>query len=286
MKKERFLVKFENTVKETIKKYGLLSKNESVVVAMSGGKDSTTVAYLLEKFGYEVKAFHIDLGLGKYSEKCFHAVKQFCQDYGIKLRVYKMVEHFGARMCYIRLGVQSKLRLNNCAVCGIVKKWVINREARKMKADKLATGHNLDDEAETALINFFKGSPMLSLTSGPLVGIIRDKKFVPRIKPLYFVTNKETTRYTKMLKLPVVYEKCPCLLESYRLEARKFLSGMSKEKKLNIVMNNLKLIEKMRNKLSDRIEKLRYCKKCGEPSRREICKACELLGIAFPHAKP
>jgi len=44
----------------------------------------------------------------------------------------------------------------------------MNKEARKLKADKIATGHNLDDEAQTFLINVFKGSPDLSSNSGPI----------------------------------------------------------------------------------------------------------------------
>ena len=44
----------------------------------------------------------------------------------------------------------------------MIKKWILNKEARKLKAGKIATGHNLDDEAQTFLMNIFKGSPELS----------------------------------------------------------------------------------------------------------------------------
>ena len=63
----------------------------------------------------------------------------------------------------------------------------MNREARRLKASKIATGHNLDDEAQTFLINVLKGSPELSLNSGVISKNTGDKKFIPRIKPLSYI---------------------------------------------------------------------------------------------------
>ena len=56
---------FESQVKKIIKKYNLLKKSDKVMVAVSGGKDSMTVLYLLKKFGYNVSALHINLEMGK-----------------------------------------------------------------------------------------------------------------------------------------------------------------------------------------------------------------------------
>lgn len=63
-----FINSFESRVKDTIEKYSLIDKGERVIVAASGGKDSTTVLYLLKKFGYEIEALTVDLEIGEYSK--------------------------------------------------------------------------------------------------------------------------------------------------------------------------------------------------------------------------
>ena len=259
-------------VKETIKKYKLCSKRDKVLVALSGGKDSSTVLTLLKKFGYNVEGFHINLGIKGYSERCLNSVVKLCEELHVKLHVYVMMKEQGGSMCYIRTGVQSKVKLNNCAVCGVVKKWVMNREARKLKADKIATGHNLDDEAQTVLMNFFKGNLELSVNSKPISGNVKDKKFVSRVKPLFFIPEHLVKKFAVKNKIEHFPAPCPCGIDSYRITIRKYLNKISDKDKENIVRNNLEMIKgKKINSV------VRYCESCGEPSRGEICKKCRLL---------
>ena len=270
-------MKIEEKVKKTLKKIKL-NKKEKIIVALSGGKDSSVTAYLLKKFGYNIEGFHINLRIGKYSEDCLEAVKRLCEDLKIKLHVYDMKDEMGSGMCYLRTSIQSspgKGKLKNCAICGVIKKWILNREVRKLKADKIATGHNLDDEAQTFLMNMFKGSPKLSSSSGPITLNIPDKKFIPRIKPLFYVAEDDIREYSKKKKLPVNYESCPCALDSYRIQVRKFLNTLSKKDKERIVNN----FEKLIIKLDKKEDKITYCEICGEPSRNKTCKKCELFKV-------
>jgi len=274
-----FINKFENKVKQTIKKYKLLNKKDKILVALSGGKDSTSVLYLLKKFGYNISALHIDLGLGAYSERCLEKIREFCKSQEIKLHVVDIKKIFGMRMCNLRCGVQEKQKLSNCMVCGIVKKWILNREARKLRADKIVTGHNLDDEAQTVIMNFLQGNLLLGMNSGPITGSVKDKKFVARIKPLFFIAENDIRKYSKLKKLPVVYEKCPCAVSSLRIRTRAFLQDMDEKIKMKIVNNFLKMLPEMRKKFLDYNKKINYCQICGEPSRNEICKKCQLLRL-------
>jgi len=267
-------MKIESQVKKTLKEISL-KKNEKVLVALSGGKDSATTAFLLKKFGYNVQGLHINLGMGSYSERCMNAVKKLSEDLGINLDIYDIKKEMGSSMCYLRASVQSAKNLKNCAICGVIKKSVLNKEARKLKVDKIATGHNLDDEVETFLLNILKGSLQLSANTGTITKNIPDKKFVPRIKPLFYLTGKEIKKYSRQKNLPVIYEKCPCALDSYRIQIRKFTDKLSKSEKENIIKN----FEKLQRKIRGENKKIIYCETCGEPSMKNICKKCELLKI-------
>lgn len=283
MKDRDFINKLEDKVKQTIQRYKLLNKKDKIIVAASGGKDSTTILYLLKKFGYNVSALYINLRLGKYSEDCLQAVEKLCKENKIKLHVLDIKKQFGMRMCNIRCSVQHHIKVSNCMVCGIVKKWLLNKEARKLKADKIVTGHHLDDESQTIIMNFLQGNLMLGANSGPITGSIKDKKFVPRIKPLYFISEKDIKKYSLLKKLPVVYEKCPCAVSSLRIRTREFLKDYDEKVKLRIIENFLKILPELKGKLIK--EKLLYCKICEEPSRNEICKKCELLNVKNHQSK-
>jgi len=256
-----------------------LSKKEKILVALSGGKDSTVTAYLLKKFGYNIEGFHINLSMGDYSKNCLNAVKKLCGELDIKLHLYNIKEEMGNSMCYIRTAIQTThgKGLKNCAICGVIKKWIMNREARKLKFDKIATGHNLDDEVQTFLMNILKGSPKLSANSGAITQNVKDKKFITRIKPLFYIAEDDVRAYSKKMNLPVNYEHCPCAIDSYRIQLRKFTNGLTTKEKENTINNFEKLSDKIQNLKSQ--EELHYCEKCREPSRNKICRMCQMMKI-------
>jgi len=236
---------------------------------------------LLDRLGYKIEGFHIDLKIGDYSDRCRKAVEELCRKLGIKLHIYDTKKKLGAGMCYIRTAVQNKkskekTKLKNCAICGVIKKWIFNKEARRIGADYIATGHNLDDEAQTFLMNIFKGSPKLSANTGVVTRNTDNSKFVLRIKPLFYVAEEDVREYTRRLKLPVVYDKCPCALDSYRIQVRKFVNTLSEKEKLN-TMNNFEQIYPLIEKKKD--SRLNFCEICGEPARNKVCKKCEILDI-------
>ncbi|VVB83864.1 tRNA 2-thiocytidine biosynthesis protein TtcA [uncultured archaeon] len=266
----------ELKVKKVLAGLGI-NKKEKILVALSGGKDSSVTAYLLKKFGYNIEGFHIDLGMGDYSKNCLNAVKQLCEELEIKLHLYNIKEEMGGSMCYIRTSIQtsSGKGLKNCAICGVIKKWIMNKEARNLKVSKIATGHNLDDETQTFLMNMMKGSPQLSANSGAVTRNVKDRKFISRIKPLFYIAEEDIREYSKAKKLPVVYDKCPCALDSYRIQMRKFVNTLTAKEKENVMKNFEKLFPRIQKLKSE--EKLNYCKICGEPSRNKICRMCELV---------
>jgi len=276
-----FIREFEKKVEKTIDEYKLAERGDKIILACSGGKDSITTLYLLKEFGYDVEALMIDLLIGKWSDENLENTKKFCREHKIKLHIIDMRKEFGCSICYIRSGIQTKMKLSNCAICGVIKRWLLNKKARELNANKIATGHNLDDEAETILMNLFAGNPELSLGMGPKNGIITNEKFVQRIKPLYFFTNEEVRKYSEAKNFPVLYDPCPCSVNAFRRDIRQWISDLEKHDpgiKMSIVKNFLEMLPSLRKTYKTE-RKLKSCRVCEEPSSNDICKRCELIKI-------
>lgn len=283
LNKEQFIEYFEKKVRKTIRTNKLIGKKENILVACSGGKDSTTALYLLNKLTkpnkkIEIQAIHIDPSIGKYSEINKKNIIKFCKKNKIKLHLSSFRQEFGYSLCYIKgLLKQKDIKWKSCTICGVLKRYLLNKKAKQLKATKLVTGHNLDDEAQSIIMNIFQNHVEILPRLGPKTGIAEHKGFIPRIKPLYFCKEQETKLYSKLKNFPVKYEKCPCREEAYRKDIADMLNEFEKHHKATktaIVQSFLKLLPilKKANK-----GKIKLCKKCSEPSSAETCKTCKLI---------
>ncbi|MBU2496645.1 MAG: TIGR00269 family protein [Nanoarchaeota archaeon] len=277
---------YEKKVFRTIAKYSLLEKGDKIAVAASGGKDSTTLLYILKKFCKErrfckVEALAIDEGIKGYRDKSLSDLKKFCKKNKIKLHVFSFKKEFGFSLDEILIKARKKkIKLNSCYICGILRRYLINKYARKLKFTKLATGHNLDDEAQTIIMNQFKGNVALSANLGPKTGTSEDESFAQRIKPLYLCTEKENMIYSFIHNIVPHYTECP-YQESYRFTIRDFLNKFEAKNpgiKNSIVKSFLEFLPLLKKKYKDK-KTLKKCKKCKEPSSKDTCKTCELLAI-------
>jgi len=271
----------EKKVVETINRYKLLKKTDKVVVALSGGKDSVSVLYILKKLGYDVSGLMIDLKLGRWSEIHNENMLKFCEELGVPLTIVDLKEEFGQGICFIKAVLKKQKNLTGCTVCGIIKRWILNKWAKKLGADKLVTGHNLDDEAQNVLMNFLKGNICLGARSSPATGVSGDRQpvagngFCQRVKPLFFVAENDIRAYAKSKKFDILYDKCPCAFGTYRVETREWMSHIGDKEKLAIVENFQKLIPGLRK---GNVFEIKKCRECGEPSRSELCNFCKIMG--------
>jgi uncharacterized protein (TIGR00269 family) len=259
-------------------KYKMIQKGEKIGVGLSGGKDSVSCLYLLKKFtgkqGNEIVAIAVDEGIHGYRDKTLVEAKAFCKEQKIPLEITSYKKEFGFTLDeYLR-----KHKVNPCGVCGVLRRYVLNKAARRLKVDKLATGHNLDDEAQSILMNQLKGNIGLSAKLGPITGVLMHDKFIPRLKPLYFMTEKETTIYSKVKGFHVSYNVCPNFGENFREQVGSNLNQLEMKfpgTKQGMVNSFLDILPELRKRFSK--GQIGVCQECGEPASKKLCRVCSIL---------
>ena len=195
--KIHFINYFEDKVFKTISKYNLIDKNDKLCVAASGGKDSLTVLYLTKKY-LEFRnismdtlfALAIDEGIEHYRAKTLVDLRKFCEEHTITLYVVEAKQEFNYTLDEAFPIINKGTKKKPCNICGVWRRYLLNKYARKYGATKVITGHNLDDEAQAIMMNFLRNRLDLNSRLGPISGTVKDKRFVPRIKPLFFTSEK------------------------------------------------------------------------------------------------
>ncbi len=272
----KFAKDFEKKIQSTIAKHRLFSKKDKILVAVSGGKDSTTAMFVLHKLGYPIEAVTVDAHIGCYSDENLAHLRAQCKTLNIRLHEIPFRKSFGASLCYIRDYLKQKGHsFRSCTVCGILRRYLLNKKARELNAKVLVLGHNLDDEAQSVIMNLMKNRPELNARLGPKTESAKNTKFVPRVKPLYFIPEQDVVRYSKLQGFNVKYTRCPCASDGFRYAVRDFLNETT-ESKAGIISAFLVKKKSFAKKPSTSPE---FCKNCGEPANKEECSACKLLGL-------
>ena len=274
--KDCFIEFFEKRVAKTVGENRYLYGVKSIAVALSGGKDSTAILYILNKMlkNKRIKLFAItiDGGIKGYDDLLLKNAKAVCKKLGITLHVFTLKKEFGFGLDKI---ARARPKLCNC---GIFRRYILNKKARELKADKLATGHNLDDEDESIIMNLIRGD-VGRIARGE--GIIKDKRFVPRIKPLQRSPENDVLLYAKLIfpKLKFGYG-CPYRNRVLRYNIKNMIDALEKEHsgiKFQIFEGNKKIREALLKSVEKgKIGKPNICKACGEIAAGEICQACKL----------
>ncbi|MBN2422553.1 TIGR00269 family protein [Candidatus Woesearchaeota archaeon] len=270
--KQHFIEYFEDKVKSTIKKFKLFEKKNKLIVATSGGKDSLTCLYLLTKLNYHAVALIIDEGIKGYREHTMSGLKRFCEKNKIKLTSVSFKKEFGFTLDRIL----KKTDQNACTVCGILRRYLLNKYSQKYEV--IATGHNLDDEAQAILMNLLRNNMGLLARLGPATGISAKKKFTKRVKPLYFCSEKEVMIYTILKNIKPEFIECPYVTTSYRAKIRDILNNYEFKypgTKTRTIGSFLGINKKLKKQYGQ--TKQNYCSICDQPSASKICNNCSLL---------
>ncbi len=269
------IAEVEERSTRTIQERELIKPHDRIAVAFSGGKDSTALLVILSRLltsweDVSLVAITVDEGIAGYRDDTIRAAEEVTKKLGIDHVCVSFTDLIGDDLDTLLLGRETQA----CSVCGILRRKALSVAAHKAGATKLATGHNLDDEAQSVLMNTLRGDlPRLVRTSDA------DSLdcFIPRIKPLADVAEKEIAAYLFVQDLFPFLPECPYTRYALRAEVRSMLSAM--EQKHPGTMRNLIKSKRAIEKYVDRgaiSEPLRRCRECGDPCSRELCQVCML----------
>ena len=292
--KSHFIKYFENKVFKTINKFQMISREDKLCIATSGGKDSLTVLYLTKKYleRYNIPsenlfALVVDEGIKNYRAKTIEDLKLFCKNLNVKLHSASNIQEFGKTLDEAYPLINKGTKKKPCNVCGVWRRYLLNKHSRKYGATKIVTGHNLDDEAQAIMMNHFKANIKLAGRLGPISGIQEHDLFVQRVKPLYLCNEKEVRLYTLLKNFQVQYTECPYSQEGYRYQVQEMLNDFEhkyKGTKQGIVNSFLAILPLLQEKEKGLVEEIKQCQSCGEAANLDVCNACKMKEIV-QHAK-
>lgn len=190
---------FKKNILKTIEKYNLIQNGDKIIVGLSGGPDSISLINVLDEIRndetidlkFDLIAAHINHNIREEAKSDEDFVVKYCKEKNIEVHVLS-----------IDINKKAKEEKRGTEETGRnVRYEFFEKILIKTKANKIATAHTANDNAETVLMNIIRGSG----TSG-IKGIrpIRENKF---IRPLIETTREEIEKYCEEKKLNPRYDK-------------------------------------------------------------------------------
>jgi tRNA 2-thiocytidine biosynthesis protein TtcA len=206
-------------VGKAISRYDLIHDGDRIAVAVSGGKDSLLLLWLLRErlqripIRYNLIAVHVDPGFDAAADQ---------------LEAFFVKEGFAHHIIRTDHGLRAhgpENRENPCFLCARLRRATLFRKARELDCRKIALGHNQDDLIETLFINICYGGQVATMVpKQPFFG-----GAVTVIRPLALIPAANAERLCRRLGLPVIGNACPSACTNKRQELRELLEPLFKK---------------------------------------------------------
>jgi uncharacterized protein (TIGR00269 family) len=252
----------------------------TVAVALSGGKDSAVALSLAQEYfrrrpTVRIVALSVDEGVEGYRSATLRAAESLTERLGVAHRVVRAQEELGTTTDRAARQLPGTIP---CSFCGVWRRQLLNRAARDAGADALVLGFNLDDLAQTVLMNLVRGDldrlVRMAPHRSPQPGL------VPRVAPLALVPEREVYLYARLHGLPFDHGECPHAGRASRNLFREVVWQLEEAlpgTRQSLLRTHDRLVERwLRDEPSG--APLR-CRSCGEPSASDLCRACEYLQV-------
>ncbi len=255
----------------------------TVAVAVSGGKDSAVALALAQRhFGrrptVRLVALSVDEGIPGYRPETLVAARGLADRLGVEHRVVRAEERLGTTTDRAAAELAGTVP---CSFCGVWRRQLLNRAARELGADAIVLGFNLDDLAQTVLMNLVRGDLDRLVRMAP--HRVRQAGLVPRIAPLAQVPEREVFLYARLRSLPFDHAECPHAHRASRNLFREIVWRLEEElpgTRQSLLRTHDRLVARWLG--SDASGAPNRCRACGEPAAGEFCRACEYLRLLPP----
>lgn len=282
--KEHYLEWLPEQVERAIQKYHMFSRDEQILVAVSGGKDSLSLWDILHRLGYQADGLYIGLGIDggvSYSTESQRLCAEFASERGLKLTVVDFPGQYGVSIPDLAIRTHRG-RGKPCSVCGLSKRHIMNRVAHEGGYAVLVTGHNLDDEAAVLFGNTLTWAGSYLLRQAPLLpadqpGLAR------KAKPLCRTYEREMAAYAILRGINYIYDECPFVVGSTSIYYKELLNKLEGDRpgaKLGFYLSFLQAKETgLFSPAADPLViDLHSCLTCGQPtSAPGECAFCRLV---------
>ena len=274
---EHFTEYVDKRVKREIRAQLDIGHGKHIAVAISGGKDSSvTLATLANILGdrrdIRLTAFTVDEGIARYRPATMDKVRQLTSRLGIEHHVVSFLDKVGTTMDEL---APISVDQSPCSFCGVFRRRCMNKAAKMLGADIVATGHNLDDTAQSIMMNFMRGDVERLARLGP--HLVVQPGLVPRIEPLRLIPEKESYLYALLNDIEFSDDECPYAGAALRNEYRAMIDDMEQRHpgtKFSIVSSYDTLRPALMNRFPAAV--MGRCA-CGEPTCNERCMASEMI---------
>lgn len=259
----------------------------TVAVALSGGKDSAVALALARDYfdrrpTVRVIALSVDEGVAGYRSGTLRSARSLTGQLGVPHRVVTAQEELGTTTDLAAARLPGTVP---CSFCGVWRRRLLNRAARDVGADALILGFNLDDLAQTVLMNLVRGDLDRLVRMAP--HRVHQAGLVPRIAPLALVPEREVFLYARLRGLPFDHGECPHAPRASRNLFREVVWQLEEAlpgTRQSLLRTHAQLVERWLR--DEPVRAPTRCRSCGEPSAGEICRACEYLEVARAPATP
>lgn len=272
-----FIDYVERRVKRDLKKQGKTTEKTTFGIALSGGKDSTVMMYLMHQIFSQhphvaLHAITVDEGIKRYRDASLPIAQKNCDLLGIDHHIISFRDAVGITMDEIAARHDD---LGECSYCGVFRRFCLNTKTKELGVDKLVMGHNLDDMAQSILMNFTNGDMQKLARLGPHTKV--QPGLVPRVLPLRTIPEQEIMLYALVKHIEFHNAECPYSTRALRGSFRDIIDTLEDNTPgtRHSILNSYESIKELLLAQYPPV-KLNRCPSCKEPTSQNLCKTCLL----------